>query len=187
MKTLRFEPLTKASWPDLERLFGEKGACGGCWCMYWRLEHRTYEANKGENNKRALRQRVDNHHPLGVIAFDGTIPVGWCSLSPRADLIRLENSRTLKPLDNIDVWTISCLFVYRPYRKQNISTALVAAATRYAFEQGAPAVEAYPVVPKKHKIPDVFAFPGLVRAFTKAGFEVVQSVSTSRVIVRIYP
>src|SRR5450759_8274 len=24
-------------WPQLETPFGKNGACGGCWCWYWRL------------------------------------------------------------------------------------------------------------------------------------------------------
>ena len=32
------KPLTPALWPDLEALFGDNGACAGCWCMFWRLE-----------------------------------------------------------------------------------------------------------------------------------------------------
>jgi len=31
---LTFRPLTRARWRDLEKLFGERGACAGCWCMY---------------------------------------------------------------------------------------------------------------------------------------------------------
>ena len=30
--------LTPKLWPDFERLFGANGACGGCWCMSWRIE-----------------------------------------------------------------------------------------------------------------------------------------------------
>jgi len=30
--------LSPALWPALVELFGPRGACGGCWCMYWRLE-----------------------------------------------------------------------------------------------------------------------------------------------------
>jgi hypothetical protein len=29
--------LTPDLWPALEDLFGESGAVGGCWCMYWRI------------------------------------------------------------------------------------------------------------------------------------------------------
>jgi hypothetical protein len=35
-------PVTPARWPDLEQLFGERGACGGCWCMVWRLSRQRW-------------------------------------------------------------------------------------------------------------------------------------------------
>ena len=38
-----FKALTIDSWNDFERLFGERGACGGCWCMYWRLRNKDFE------------------------------------------------------------------------------------------------------------------------------------------------
>ena len=58
MKGLRFEPLTPARWPDLVRLFGERGACGGCWCMCWRRPRARYIAGKGAGNRRAFRDLV---------------------------------------------------------------------------------------------------------------------------------
>lgn len=33
---LTFEPLTKTNWSKFVQLFGKKGACGNCWCMYYR-------------------------------------------------------------------------------------------------------------------------------------------------------
>jgi hypothetical protein len=51
---LSFHPLTAERWPDLEKLFGERGACGGCWCMAWRLPRAEWEAGRGEPHKRAL-------------------------------------------------------------------------------------------------------------------------------------
>jgi hypothetical protein len=35
---LLIKELNPDLWGDLERLSGEKGAWGGCWCMYWRVE-----------------------------------------------------------------------------------------------------------------------------------------------------
>ena len=52
---LSFHPLTPERWPDLERLFGVRGACGGCWCMWWRLPRATYNEQKGEGNREAFR------------------------------------------------------------------------------------------------------------------------------------
>jgi hypothetical protein len=50
------QELTPAVWPALERLFGPNGACGGCWCMYWRIrEGERYEDVKGPTAKRRLK------------------------------------------------------------------------------------------------------------------------------------
>jgi len=32
---LTFHPLTPKRWTDFEVLFGPKGVCAGCWCMWW--------------------------------------------------------------------------------------------------------------------------------------------------------
>jgi hypothetical protein len=34
---LAVRPLTPDRWPALEDLFGRSAACGGCWCMHWRI------------------------------------------------------------------------------------------------------------------------------------------------------
>ena len=76
---LEFRPLAPERWKDFEALFGERGACGGCWCMYWRLPRAQFNRQKGASNKRALHRLVASGEPLGVIAYDGELPVGWCA------------------------------------------------------------------------------------------------------------
>ena len=48
---LRVRPLTPKLWPALEDLFGERGACNGCWCMYWRIGS-SYRQRAPETKKR---------------------------------------------------------------------------------------------------------------------------------------
>ena len=79
-------PATPERWPDIERLFGPNGACAGCWCMWWRLGRRDFERQKGEGNRAALRRLVESGGVPGLLAYQGGLPVGWCALSPRADL-----------------------------------------------------------------------------------------------------
>ena len=55
---LSFRPVSPERWPDLVALFGERGACGGCWCMAWRLSRKQWESQKGAGNRRALRRIV---------------------------------------------------------------------------------------------------------------------------------
>lgn len=43
---LSFKPLTTATWKDFEKLFGEKGACAGCWCMYRLMRRKEYDEKR---------------------------------------------------------------------------------------------------------------------------------------------
>ena len=96
---LNFQPATPSRWPDVEELFGERGACGGCWCMFWRVPRKDYEANKGAGNKRAFKRIITSGAKPGILAYIGKEPVGWCAVAPREDYIALERSRVLKPVD----------------------------------------------------------------------------------------
>ena len=44
---------TPDRWPDVERLFGPKGAVDGCWCMWWRQSSAEYLECRGEPNRQA--------------------------------------------------------------------------------------------------------------------------------------
>lgn len=183
---INFEPLSIHTWPQLEALFGENGACGGCWCMYWRLFHKEYEQKKGLENKQLLQQLIKDKQPLGVVAYQDENPVGWCSVSPKPTLVRLSKSRLYKHLEEIDdTWSITCLFIHKEYRHQNLSTQLISAASAYAFDQGAKVVEAYPIMPQKKNMPPVFAYVGFESAYGKAGFEKIKQVSPTRSVMRL--
>ena len=52
-------PLTADRWADFARLFGARGACGGCWCMLWRLSRAEFERGKGAGNEQSMRRIVD--------------------------------------------------------------------------------------------------------------------------------
>jgi len=182
-RRIEIVPATPDRWPDLERLFGERGACGGCWCMAWRLSHAAYERNKGSSNKRAFKKIVTSGDVPGLLAYADDEPVGWCSVAPREVFSFLERSRVLEPVDDKPVWSVSCLFVLRPYRGRGISLRLLKAAIDFARSQGAPAVEGYPNDPDA-KMPDAFAWTGLASAFRKAGFSEVARRSSHRPIMR---
>ncbi len=80
-----FYPVTKENWKDFENLFGEKGACAGCWCMYWRLRRKEYDSLRGAGTKKKMKSLVNNGTIPGILAYDNDKPVGWCSVAPRED------------------------------------------------------------------------------------------------------
>lgn len=178
-----FFPATPDRWNDLESLFGARGACGGCWCMTWRLPRAEFNAGKGESNRRALLKVVKTGPPPGVLAYANGKPVGWCAVAPRTAYQALDRSRILKPVDDQPVWSISCLFVEKGYRRQGLSTLLIQAAARFAKDQGAKIVEGYPQV-VEGSLPDAFVWTGLEPSFLKAGFTEVARRSSKRPILR---
>jgi GNAT superfamily N-acetyltransferase len=167
--SLTFRPLTPRRWPDLESLFGERGACGGCWCMWWRLTRTQFAKHKGNQNKAAFKRIVDAGEMPGVLAYAGEQPVGWCAVAPRDSYPSLERSRTLARVDGQAVWSVTCLFVARPFRRRGISVRLLRAAASHAHSRGAATVEGYPVEPRTPAMPDVFAWTGH-RRFIKRVF-----------------
>jgi GNAT superfamily N-acetyltransferase len=181
---LRVEPLTPGRWDEFVGLFGTRGACGGCWCMFPRMTRSQFESKKGSGTRRAMRNLVASGTPPGVLGYVDGHAVGWCAIEPREAFSSLSRSRILKPVDERPVWSIVCLFVAREHRRCGVSVGMIEGAVRWARSQGARMVEAYPVEPKKNPMPAVFAYTGIASAYVAAGFREVARRSETRPIMR---
>ena len=184
-RSLTFRPATATRWPDIVRLFGPRGACAGCWCMYWRRARSDFERGKGPGNRGALRAIVRSGEVPGVLAYDGPSPVAWCAVAPREKLPVLRNSRILRPVDDAPVWSITCLFVRRDYRRRGVTVPLLRSAADHVGRRGGRVVEGYPVDPGHASYPATFAFTGLASAFRRAGFTEVARRSATRPVMRL--
>jgi GNAT superfamily N-acetyltransferase len=183
--SLTFQPLTPERWSDLQKLFGERGACGGGWCTTWRLTRADFVRQKGDANKAAFRRIVKSGQTPGVLAYSDGQAIGWCAVAPREAYSFLERSRVLARVDEKPVWSVTCLFVAKAFRQGGVSVQLLRAAAEHAARHGARIVEGYPVVPRKDRMPDVFAWTGTLSAFRRAGFKEVARHSPARPIVRM--
>lgn len=178
--------LDTTRWSDFEELFGEKGACGGCWCMSWRLKKSEFEKQKGNLNRNAMKSLVEQNEVVGILAYLEGKPIGWCAVAPRDKYIRLENSRVFKRIDNEPVWSITCLYISKNNRRKGISTELIKSAISYCKSNGARIVEAYPAVPYDNKVPDAFLWTGVPSSFEEAGFVVAERRSKWKIMMRYY-
>jgi GNAT superfamily N-acetyltransferase len=179
---LTIRPLTSSLWPELEALFGRNGASNGCWCMYWRVGP-EYRKRPREKNKNALREIVKQGPPPGLLAFDGERAVGWCQLTPRQDLGWLNRKRTLDAGDDSPVWSISCFYVRRGYRRKGVMSAMIQEALKVAKRANAPAVEAYPIDTSRPGSTSIL-FTGTASAFRRLGFKTVARREPSRPVMR---
>jgi GNAT superfamily N-acetyltransferase len=176
----RILPLTPDLWPDLEDLFGPRGACSGCWCMYWRIGA-AYRKQPGEANKAAFGQVVETGPPPGLLAFEGNLAVGWCQLTPRSSLPQLDCAWRIRRVDDVPVWSISCFYVRKGYRRRGVTSALIAAAVKAAKAARAPAIEAYPL---DGDLTPSSSFTGYATTFARAGFRIVGRHTPPRPIMR---
>jgi len=182
---LTVRPLTPGRWKDFEALFGERGACAGCWCMWWRRRGAAWREGQGDKNRKAMRALVaDDGPPPGLLAYVGREAVGWMAVAPRADYVRLAHSRVLAPVDAAPVWSITCFFVRAGARGQGVSKALVTAAAAFAKKHGARELEAYPIDTRGRRGVGVFLYTGTLTMFEAAGFAEVARRSPTRPIVR---
>ncbi|WP_163716705.1 GNAT family N-acetyltransferase [Mangrovibacterium lignilyticum] len=169
-----FRPLTKETWNYFAQLFGANGACDGCWCMWWKQNTKEYDQGRGENNRKAIMQLVLDGEDLGLMAFSPKGEVcGWCAVAPRSNYKRLQNSRTLKPVDDLPVWSLTCFFINRNFRGMGIGTKLTKAALDFVRQKGGTIVEAYPTLTDEGRVPSASIFTGVPQIFERLGFEKV--------------
>jgi GNAT superfamily N-acetyltransferase len=135
-------PVTSATWPDFERLFDARGGPHYCYCTPYRVRGDLDDRTK----KTVMASLVEAGTPIGVLAYEGDVPVGWCSVAPRETYARLARSRTMARAtpEDASTWTVLCFFVPGDHRHRSIARALLRGAVAYARKSRARFVEGYP-------------------------------------------
>jgi len=185
---MRFEELRPDLWPAVERLFGPKGTCSGCWCLWWRSESRKARtAIEGAAAKKALKNLVGKGQAKGILAFAEDEPVGWCSFGPRKDFPSLERVKAYRRGDTSDVWSIVCFFIHRKWRGKGLSRGLLRAAVGSMRKHGVKIVEAYSSTATKsgRKLSASLAWTGPQKIFEEQGFKTVRATDQLKPLMRL--
>lgn len=183
------EPMTRERVADLESLFGSEPTADQCWCMWFITSVREFHQAGREGNRDKLLQLVDDSpSPVGLIAYDSDLPVGWCSVGPRTRFTRALKTPTLRTWTSPDhemTWFVPCLFVRPDYRREGVSTALVSAAIETARTEGASAIESFPLAGAESRSGGSDFMTGVEPLFAAQGFEPVHRPSRNRVVMRL--
>lgn len=171
-------------WADVVTVMGSRGDPARCFCQFFRMPVKQWQAGPREKLRDALREQVcDDPLPPGVVAYSEGEPVGWCAVSPRATYSRLgEIGNTLPDADGL--WSVTCFVVRVGHRRQGIGSALLHGAVALAARNGARVVEAYPVDLAAKKASSAELYHGSLSTFLGAGFTEVARPSAHRPIVR---
>ena len=174
---------------DVRTLVGPKRPDANvCWCLSYRIPSKENQALTGSARGERVRQLIDEG-PIGVLAYEDDEVVGWAAVAPRADTT-FAGSRKIPHVDDLDVWSVWCIRVRPGYRGKGISHQLLEGAVTFARDQGAPAVEGYPVDNRGKKVDLTMAYVGTRALFERAGFTKVADTDSvlngfPRVLMRL--
>jgi GNAT superfamily N-acetyltransferase len=167
-----FEVVAAAAerFDDVAVMLGPKNpASNVCWCLSHRIDSRTNRELVGPARREYVRQLCERDVAPGVLAYEGDDVVGWAAVAPRSEL-PFATSRKIPHVDDLPVWSLFCVKVRPGHRGKGVAHALVSGAASYAREQGAPAVEGYPVDNQGQKVDLTMAYVGTRSLFEAAGF-----------------
>ncbi|MGH8870403.1 MAG: GNAT family N-acetyltransferase [Acidimicrobiia bacterium] len=174
-------PLTPERFPDMEQVFGDRGVARNCFCMYWRRPDGGFGDRR--DNRDRFADRASEGRPPGLIGYIEDGPVGWVQVGPRDEFPTLARSHLLRPVDDVETWTINCFVVPPRHRRRGIGAGLLAAAIDFAKHEGASVIEAYPVDGERASAVDYYT--GIFGMFEEHGFVEIIRRNDTRPIVRL--
>jgi GNAT superfamily N-acetyltransferase len=208
-------PLTQATWPDLEAVFGGRGCsfARGCWCMAYRESGRPAppagvrlaDSRKARLRELTLAAEAAGGPAPGLIGYAGDgRPVGWVTLGPRQAFAKLARSPVMRPVpaaadpgdaggsgragsglaDPEAMWAVVCFVVGLADRHRGVAHALLAHAVAYAREQGAAAIEGFPI-DRPGRSQDQWLWHGTHAMFAAAGFQEIARRRPQRPLMRL--
>jgi GNAT superfamily N-acetyltransferase len=158
-------PLTSTTWKDFSSLMESNSQCKECWCLNHRASPGCPTGALAEDQMRML---VASNEVYGLLAYRENACVGWIAVDPMTELKGHDCQATGKSGE----WSIHCLFVKEGHRGQGISGQLIQAAVKYAKENGAKLISAFPIpLENRDQFPEHEAeFSGRLSTYSKLGF-----------------
>ncbi len=191
-RPFRIIPANQAPITDVEAVFGTRGDPAHCWCQWYKIPGKNWRAvgDEGLHDRLAAQLATPGAGP-GLLAYDGSTPIGWCAVEPRDAYPRLTQSTIAGASPDADlndptVWAVTCFVVPRAYRKRGVGTALADAAVDFARDHGARLVEAYAIDHlARPGTPAADLFHGTVTMFLGAGFTEVARPRPDRAVMQL--
>lgn len=188
-------PANQAAWEDLQAVLGPSDA-GHCQCQRFKVDGWIWRDSTQEGRVAALRAQAACGDPdatatSGLVGYLEGEPVAWAAVEPRTAYVKLRTSRIPwsgrdEDPDDDQVWVVTCLIVRKGYRGRGLTYPLARATIGYAREQGARALEAYPMITRPGKVITWGELHvGARQVFEEAGFVQVSHPTKRRVVMRV--
>ena len=187
MSAISIRPASAEAFGDAEHALTGGGDGASCWCQWWMLPAKEFDATTREERRERLRDDLRAQPPSALIAYVDGEAAGWVKVSSRVDQPRLARTRNVQaspePMNDPSVWAVTCFVVRKEHRGHGLATALLDAAVDHAAANGARVIEGYPVDTDAKKTTANELFHGALATFLAAGFTETARPQPARPIV----
>lgn len=166
--------------------FADNPDWASCYCHYYEVPVAIdWPSLTGEQNRVAMRARIETGEMEGFLAYDGDHPVGWLNAQPRHKLPhcfhRLRVPPTPLPCAPYEAAVIVCFIIAPAWRRRGVARALLRAALSSLAARGFSLVDAFPY---KRRDSQTAAdhYHGALSMFTAAGFAPLDETDTVTVV-----
>lgn len=147
---LTLEPLTLEKIEAFREMLGSS-EFGGCFCAVWTSFGDDWGArcaDKTQPNFFITKKNLEEGRHIGFLVYQDSELVGWTGSGPKTSFPFLKTKLGSRLSEfSAKTWSVGCLAVKEKFRGRGIANAIVQAVIEKARNEGAVAVEAYPVRP----------------------------------------
>jgi GNAT superfamily N-acetyltransferase len=189
------EPASVLPWSALEQVLDSTSESRHCWCRWWLTTNAEYSALSDDDRRNTAQAGHAASTLRGLLLRRDGEPVGWVSVAPRHDYIRLPRTKVVadgtpdRDFSDPTIWAIVCFTVAPGHRRTGVARRLVNAAIEHATAGGATRIEAYPIdtdaqLERGRTLRSDDLNTGTLALFTAAGFIEVARPQPTRPIVQ---
>ncbi|HKE41298.1 MAG TPA: hypothetical protein VKG21_15770 [Casimicrobiaceae bacterium] len=197
MSDLTVKPLSPALVDDFLRFFDhERGPAfadnpqwAKCYCHYYEVPRVIdWASMTAEQNRVAMRSRIEVGEAEGFLAFDGADVVGWMNAQPRHKLPhcfdRLGVKPTLLPCAESQAAVVVCFVIAPQRRLSGVARTLLRAGLASLSARGIKLVDAFPFKSGESKLA-ADHYHGPLSLFLAEGFSVLREEEELTVVRKL--
>ncbi|GAB2808227.1 GNAT family N-acetyltransferase [Lentzea nigeriaca] len=185
---IRIVPSDEVPWEDVEAIF-DGSEPSKCHCQRYKVKGWFWRDTTSD--ERYAAHCSQSARGSGLVAYVDGQPAGWVAVEPRCNYAKLLDmpipwKGRSEDKHDPDVWAVTCFVVRKAFRRQGLTYELAAAAVSHARENGARAIEAYPmIVAPGQYVTWGEMHVGTRQVFEEAGFSLVTHPTKRRVVMRV--
>ena len=124
-------------------IFTDNPEWSKCYCYSYHFTGTSEQWNR-EQNRKAVIDLINKNYLRGYLAYDGTVPIGWCNANDRQNFQSLSRHYDLPEKPAGKICSIVCFVVHPDYRRKGVAQRILEQISKDYSTRDYDCIEAYP-------------------------------------------